>query len=113
MASIERTAYPRFKQKLTDEELKQCYQPDDKELSFVRHHARGDQLQLTLLVLLKAHQHLGSMPSPKEVPTQIKHYLASWLGLGSNISVLKESSVNKKSFYRYRQAIRAFLDIRP
>lgn len=113
MASIERTAYPCLKQKLTDEELKQLYQPDDEELKFVRRHSKGGRQQLTLLVLLKAHQHLGYAPSPKEVPKQVRHYLAGWLGLSGNISVLEETSANKKNFYRYRQATRAFLNVRP
>ena len=49
MASIDRTAYPRLKQKLTEDELKQLYQTSDEELNFVRHYARGDRQQLTLL----------------------------------------------------------------
>ncbi len=71
MASIERTAYPRFRQKLTKTELEQLYQPSLEEINFVRHHARGDRQQLTLLVLLKTHQHLGYTPSIKQVPKQV------------------------------------------
>ena len=56
MASIERTAYPRFKQNLTRTELETLYHPSDEDINFVRHHARGDRQQLTLLVLVWAYQ---------------------------------------------------------
>jgi hypothetical protein len=59
MASIERTAYPRFKKMLTRAELNQHYQPSDKELAFVRRYAKGNQQQLTLMALLKSQQNLG------------------------------------------------------
>ncbi|MFQ5675733.1 MAG: Tn3 family transposase [bacterium] len=112
MASIERTAYPRFKQNLTPTELENLYQPSDSEINFVLRHARGNPQQLTLLVLLKTHQHLGYVPTSQEVPLQIQHYLSGCLGFGENLRVLSETSANKKSFYRYRMAIRSFLGIR-
>lgn len=112
MASIDRTAYPRLKQKLTEDELKQLYQTSDEELNFVHHYARGDRQQLTLLVLLKTHRHLGYAPSPKDVPKQIREYLCRRLGFTGEISVLKESPANKPSFHRYRQSVRTFLDVR-
>jgi hypothetical protein len=58
MASIDRTAYPRFKSVLTATELQALYRPTDEELLFISTHARGDTGQLTLLTLLKCHQHL-------------------------------------------------------
>jgi hypothetical protein len=59
MASIERTAYPRFKPPLTANELQTLYDPTEEERDFVSTHARGEALQLTLLTLLKCQQHLG------------------------------------------------------
>jgi hypothetical protein len=52
MASIERTAYPRFKPSLTAHELQTLYGPTDDERAFIATHARGDAQQLTLLTLL-------------------------------------------------------------
>ena len=112
MASIARTAYPRFKQKLTDEELEKLYRPNDAELKFVRRYARGYRQQLTLMALLKAHQNLGYIVHTKNIPKQIQQYLSDWLGLSGDITLLKETSANKKSFYRYRQSIREFLEVR-
>ena len=112
MASIARTAYPCFKQKLTDEELEKLYRPNGAELKFVRRYARGYRQQLTLMALLKAHQNLGYIVHTKNIPKQIQQYLSDWLGLSGDIALLKETSANKKSFYRYCQSIREFLGVR-
>jgi Domain of unknown function (DUF4158) len=53
MASIERTAYPRFKPSLTANELQTLYEPTEEERDFVSTHAREAAQQLTLLMLLK------------------------------------------------------------
>jgi hypothetical protein len=76
MASIDRTAYPRFQSSLIANELQALYRPSDEELRFVAEHARGDAGQLTLLALLKCHQHLGYTPSLTDVPSQIRTYLS-------------------------------------
>ena len=52
MASIDRTAYPRFRLSLTADELQTLYYPSDEEQLFVSKYARGDAGQLTLLTLL-------------------------------------------------------------
>lgn len=41
MASIERTAYPRFKRRPSAQELTEVYTPSAEELVFIREHARG------------------------------------------------------------------------
>ncbi len=81
MASIDRTAYPRFKSALTATELQALYRPTDEELRLVSKHARGDTGQLTLLTLLKCHQHLGYTPALPHVPSQIRTYLSQQLHL--------------------------------
>jgi hypothetical protein len=59
MASIERTAYPRFKPSLTANELQTLYCPTDDERALIATHARGEAQQRTLLTLLKCQQYLG------------------------------------------------------
>ena len=81
MAAIERTAYPRFSPALTASELQTLYAPTDEERAFVAAHTRGPAPQLTLLVLLKCHQHLGYLPALADVPTQIRTYLCQQLHL--------------------------------
>jgi hypothetical protein len=63
MASIERTAYPRFKSALTAHELEDLYGPSDEDFEFVYGRADDPAQQLTLLARLKCHQHLGYLPT--------------------------------------------------
>jgi hypothetical protein len=72
MASIERTAFPRFTSLLSAQELHTLYHPTDEERHFVIDQAREAASQLTLLTLLKCQQHLGYMPLLTEVPQQIQ-----------------------------------------
>jgi len=48
MASIERTAYPRFPKRMSDEELCACYELSAVERHFVSMNASGDRQRLTL-----------------------------------------------------------------
>ena len=113
MASIERTAYPRFKKQLDDDELKKLYDSNEEEIIFIRRNAKGDCQQLTLLTLLKTHQQLGYLPSLQKVPQPIREFLCTQLKLPNDTSLLYATQANKKTFYRYRQAIRSFLNIQP
>lgn len=110
MASIERTAYPRFKLSLTISELQALYCPTDEELAFISTHARDDTQQLTLLTLLKCQQHLGYLPELTEVPDQIRSYLCQQLNL---LPLIYTNVEAEKTLYRYRQMIRTFLEIKP
>src|SRR5215831_6981840 len=81
MASIERTAYPRFKPSLTASERHALDCPPDDERAFIATHARGEAQQLTLLTLLTCQQHLGDLPPLAEVPAYIRTYLCQQLHL--------------------------------
>ena len=110
MASIERTAYPRFKPSLTTNELHILYEPTEEERDFIATYARGEAQQLTLLTLLKCQQHLGYLPALADVPDQIRTYLCQQLHLLPLMDVHVEA---EKTLYRYRQVIRAYLGIKP
>jgi TnpA family transposase len=110
MASIERTAYPRFKPSLTTNELHILYEPTEEERDFIATYARGEAQQLTLLTLLKCQQHLGYLPALADVPDQIRAYLCQQLHLLPLMDVHVEA---EKTLYRYRQVIRAYLGIKP
>jgi hypothetical protein len=60
VASIERTAYPRFKRRPSAQELTEVYTPSAEELVFIREHARGPSPTLTVAVLLKSVQRLAT-----------------------------------------------------
>jgi TnpA family transposase len=110
MASIERTAYPRFKPSLTATELHALYCPTDDERAFIATHARGEAQQLTLLTLLKCQQHLGYLPALADVPEQIRTHLCQQLHL---LPLMYTHLEAEKTLYRYRQLIRTYLGIKP
>jgi len=70
MASIERTAYPRFRRRPTAQELMDVYTPTPEAVAFARATARGPTATLTLVVLLKAFQRLGYFPRLQDVPSR-------------------------------------------
>ena len=110
MATIDRTAYPRLPINLTRDEIVEWYTPTDDEITFVQRTARGDSQRLALLLTLKCVQWMGYFPSLAEVPVVIQHYLCDLLELPQSlvpaISTLRTSR-------RYRQAIRAYLGLKP
>src|SRR5215510_1648139 len=108
MASIERTAYPRFRASLTAHELQTLYRPSNEEQLFVTQHARGPAQQLTLLTFLKCHQHLGYTPALTDVPSQIRTYLSQQLHLPAHTALEVEA---EKTLYRYRQLVRSYLRV--
>jgi hypothetical protein len=80
VATIERTAYPRFKQSLTQDELEEFYTPTEAEVVFVSQAASGKPQQLALTILLKSFQKLGYLPRLSRVPEQIQTHIAQTMG---------------------------------
>jgi TnpA family transposase len=110
MAAIERTAYPRFTPSLTATELQRLYAPTEEDRTFVTTYARGPAQRLTLLVLLKCHQHLGYLPALADVPDQIRCYLCQQLHLPPTTYTVVEAT---RTLARYRYLIRTYLAITP
>jgi hypothetical protein len=50
MATIERTAYPRFPKVLATRDLQTCYTPQPDELEWARRSTRGERSRLGLLI---------------------------------------------------------------
>ena len=107
MASIERTAYPRFKATLSTQELQTLYAPTEEEQEFVATHARNAIQQLTLLTLLKCQQSLGYLPAFETIPLYIRQYLCQQLHLPPETEF--HTAKNLRS--RYRHLIRGYLGI--
>lgn len=107
MASIERTAYPRFKSTLSAQELHTLYDPTDEERKFASTHTRGADQQLALLTLLKSHQYLGYLPAVDDIPLQLRRYLCQQLDLPP------ETDFQETKHYRYHylQLIRSYLNV--
>ncbi|MGH3783216.1 MAG: DUF4158 domain-containing protein [Pseudonocardiaceae bacterium] len=70
MASIERTAYPRFKRFLSARELHVFYTPKAQEIAWAREVAGTGQHLLAVMVALKAFGRLGYFPGLEEVPAE-------------------------------------------
>jgi Domain of unknown function (DUF4158) len=107
MASLERTAYPRFKAALSAQELQTLYAPTEEERAFVAAYTRTDPQQLTLLALLKCHQSLGYLPAFETIPTAIRQYLCQQLSLPPDTAF--DTTKNLRS--RYRSLIRGHLAV--
>jgi len=108
MASIERTAYPRFKRTPTPHNLHVLYTPTDAEIAFAQRAARSRPHQLSLLVLLKAFQRLGYFPKLIEVPPAIVSHIRSCLHMEQDVEPRYEEP---RTLYRHHQAIRAYLHV--
>ena len=84
MASIGRTAYPRFKRFMSARELYVFYTPQPDEIVWAREAAGSDEHLLALVVLLKAFNWLGYFPVLDEVPAEVVgHIRGGWTGWGT------------------------------
>ncbi len=112
MASINRTAFPRFDRLFTLEELLAYYALTDNDQSFIRTSAKGKHQVLTIAVLLKTRQHLGYFPSFSNDPNQVVQFVAKQLSVNDK-SEFDKTTVQRPSLSRYRSAIRACLGSNP
>jgi TnpA family transposase len=108
MASIERTAYPRFKRNSLVKELDALYTPTKDELDFARAMARKAQPRLGLLLLLKSFQRLGYFPAAEEIPQAIVQHVRTASGMGAEVP---PAYVELRTLYRHRQAVRERLGV--
>lgn len=107
MASIERTAYPRLKQRLSKAELQDFYTPTLKEKFFIRENARSEEPQLHLLVQLKTFQKLGYFPNLEDVSDSIIKHLRTSMSFKDEIFPL----VIPRTLYRHQSLVRQFLEV--
>ena len=110
MTAIERTAYPRFHDGLTDDEIMQQFTPTKDEIDFVQNYTIKRQNQVTILIMLKCVQHLGYFPPLSDVPLPIQKYLCAQLQWSDAKYPVTES---KRSQVRHRQSIRQYLGLIP
>jgi uncharacterized protein DUF4158 len=108
VASIERTAYPRFKSPLTSQELVDLYTPTPEDLAFAQRQTPTPARQFFVLVLLKAFQRLGYFPKLADIPPTILTHLRGCLHLHGTES---EQELAPRTLNRYRNAIRTSLRV--
>ena len=99
MASIERTAYPRFKKVVSARELYEAFTPTPGETAWAMEMTRTEGNLLVLAVLLKAFQRLGYFPKLADVPAPVVVHVGRRLGLGDDVVVAADSV---RTLERYR-----------
>lgn len=109
MATVDRSAYPRFPPTISALDLSRSYTPSSEEVEWSQSVARGKPLQHASLVLLKCFQQLHYFPEPREIPEQIQRHIAAVIGL-EHIGPLELSSATR---YRQQTAIRRYLGVSP
>ncbi len=110
MASIERTAYPRFKRTFSSKELQEVYTPTPQEIAFGFATTQGLAHYFNLIVLLKAFQRLGYFPKLEEIPVAVVNHIRTCLCLPLE-TVLGYD--HPRTMYRHHQAIREYLRVIP
>lgn len=110
MASIERTAYPRFARLLTPLDLQRLFTPAEDELDWARGFARGADRKLALLVQLKCFQYLHYFSAVDKIPPEVVEHVAACLGVPLQRRI--EYPQAHRSLYRHQEAIRRFLGVR-
>ncbi|MEU9831816.1 DUF4158 domain-containing protein [Streptosporangium sp. NPDC048047] len=108
MASIDRTAYPRFARAVSARELAEVFTPSTDEMEWARSKTQDDQHFLALLVWLKAYQRLGYFPKLADVPAVVTQRVRSVVGLPDDV-VLAEAA--ERSAKRHCSFVRTHLGV--
>lgn len=110
MASIERTAYPRFKCYYTAKELQEIYTPTPVEIIFGRTSTTGEDNYLNLMVLLKCFGRLGYFPKLSAIPDSVVNCVRTHLKLDSHLELGYQYP---QTLSRHKKAIRSYLQVLP
>jgi Domain of unknown function (DUF4158) len=108
VASIERTAYPRFKRAVSSRELQESFTPRLDEIDWARSKTRSEEHLLALVVLLKCYQRLGYFPDLVDVPTVVAEHIGGHLGLAADVRSVHESA---RTAERHRELVRTRLGV--
>lgn len=109
MTSIERTAYPRFKQYPHPSELAELYTPTEAELKLIETRTKSHEGKLRLMVMLKSFQRLGYFPHPECIPVPVIKHLRSCLKLQDWVKAIP----SERQRYTYQNIIREYLGVKP
>lgn len=85
MASIERTAYPRFPRKFDIETVRREFSVTNEERTWIKNGPRSAGTRLGLGLMLKSFQFLHHFPEPEEIPPEVYEHVRTCLGLGESI----------------------------
>src|SRR5450755_2017923 len=107
MASIERTAYPRFTRAPSVKELREIFTPTPTDVAFVATRARGPAQKFALMILLKVYQRLHYFPEPQSIPGAIISHIRAVMKYPPDLV----PDIGSATLYRYYAAIREYLEI--
>jgi TnpA family transposase len=110
VASIERTAYPRFKRHYTPKELSEIYTPTKLEIAFALKVTTGEKNYFNLLVLLKVFQRLGYFPQIADIPLAVIDQIRTSLHLQEDRSF---SYQYPPTLSRHKKIIRSYIQVIP
>lgn len=110
MASIERTAYPRFPRTLTLKDLQASFTPKPEEIEWAQQHARTADRRLAILVLLKCFEFLRHFPALDAIPAEVVEHVSATLGMAPTDKI---EFASLATLYRHHKAIRELLGVRP
>jgi hypothetical protein len=108
VASIDRTAYPRFKRMVSVHELVEAFTPVAAEVEWARGRSQGESNFLALVVLLKCYQRLGYFPKLADVPVVVINHVRAALGLADDVAAVHESD---RTLWRHRDYVRDRLNV--
>ncbi|MBF8179150.1 Tn3 family transposase [Herminiimonas contaminans] len=111
MASVERTAYPRFPRTLTLKDLQVLFSPRPEEAEWAQSFSRSPDRRLALLVLLKCFQFLRHFPALESIPSEVVEHVAATLAMPPKQKITYPAS--HTALYRHHKAIRALLGVKP
>jgi len=106
LASVERTAYPRFSSAITAAELQHSFTPTEIEQGLAQSYTRTDQHALCFVILLKSLQRLRYFPALEQVPAAIIAHVRTCLQVGPEVEPAYETG---RTLYRHHVAIREYL----
>src|SRR3990167_3884953 len=110
MASIERTAYPRFgSHTIKIRELEKFYTLTKKECDYIWKNIRGNNLRINFAVQLKVFQHLHYFPDLSAIPKEIITHIKKCLSLSNKDYKLEYKHAS--ALYRHRSRIREYVKV--
>ncbi|RTL27605.1 MAG: DUF4158 domain-containing protein, partial [Burkholderiales bacterium] len=111
MASLERTAYPRFPRTITLKDLQTSFTPTADEIHWINSNARGPEMRTALGTLLKCFQYLHHFPAVESVPPEVVQHVSATLGLPQSSQIGYWGKLTA-TMYRHHKAIRELLGVR-
>src|SRR6185312_14894742 len=110
MASIERTAYPRYPRTLTLKDLQTSFTPKPEEIEWAKDFARTPASRVALLVNLKCFQFLRHFSAVELIPEEIIEHVSASLGMQP---VRRIAYAGHTALYRHHKAVRSLLGVKP